>query len=188
DQRAFQQELVAHARAAYAHRTNRADLVDALHDVHGHRVHHGEEHDQAHYQRDEHEDRAEHRNDLDVERRKLSEVPHLEVETVFGNELVQPLANGGKVLGALQLQHDSRRFVLAAPIHELLRKTEVHCDVVVIELASALRLGAADSEAHDVRRSTYGRSEEIEVWQTVVPFARRGFQLRKADNVLARPP
>src|SRR5215472_47028 len=49
DERALEQELVAHAPAADAHRTNRADLIGALHDVHGHRVHDGEEDDQAHY-------------------------------------------------------------------------------------------------------------------------------------------
>ena len=156
--RTLEDEQTAHARALQPHRTRGADLVGALDDAHPHGVDHGEEHDHAHDQRDEEEDGAEHPDRLPIERLEVGEVADLEVEVMLGEER-REAARGLRARSSVRwsCSDDADGLPFAAAVEELLREREVHDDEVLVELARALRLGARNVQAHDVRRAARGR-------------------------------
>ena len=82
----------------------------------------------------------------------------------------------------MQLQDDAGHLVLAAAVDELLRQREVHGDVVVVELAHALRLGAGHGEADDVGRAAAvaASSSRRGAGGLLRPGGRDGVPLRQA--------
>jgi hypothetical protein len=137
--------------------TRRADLVGALHDAHAHRVGDREEHDDAHDEGDENEDRAEKADHLLILRLQLGEIANLEIEAARREKCIQAVADARHVLAAMELQHDADYLLLTTAVQELLREGDVHGDEIVVELLDALRLCAVDIEAQHVRRAARRR-------------------------------
>src|SRR5215469_16079168 len=62
----------------------------------------------------------------------------------------------------MQLQDDTGRFVFASSVDQVLRETDVHADVVVIELFERLSLDVGDLQADDVWCAASGGCQQID--------------------------
>src|SRR5215831_15574308 len=62
----------------------------------------------------------------------------------------------------MQLQNDPGRFVFASSVDQVLRETDVHADVVVIELFERLYFDVGDLQADDVWCAASGGCQQID--------------------------
>src|SRR5215813_464166 len=62
----------------------------------------------------------------------------------------------------MQLQNDTGRFVFASSVDQVLRETDVHADVVVIELFERLYFDVGDLQADDVWCAAGGGCQQID--------------------------
>src|SRR5262252_2841544 len=62
----------------------------------------------------------------------------------------------------MQLQNDTGCFVFASPVDQVLCETDVHADVVVIELFERLYFDVGDLQADDVRCAACGGCQQID--------------------------
>src|SRR5215469_4964725 len=62
----------------------------------------------------------------------------------------------------MQLQNDTGCFVFASSVDQVLRETDVHADVVVIELFERLYFDVGDLQADDVWCAASGGGQQID--------------------------